>query len=451
MAESPKQRVAVVRIARNDTYRAMTEAVGLLGGISQFVPPGSRVLIKPNFLAAPFEGGITHPEAVEAAVRLVKDASPSRIYIGEGSADCYTSQCFRLLGIYEIGSRWGAEVVDLNVEEGVKIPVAPDLGRDYVVVPRLATECDVILSLPAFKLWSTPMSLSLKNLFGLFPARYYGHNKSSRCFVDSRPDYLIAGEVGSEKAIHEPGLKETVAAINLAVPSHLTIIDAIEGFDGRRSAIRLDLVIAGRNPVATDAVALAMAGFAPEEQEVYNFARERGLGTNRLAEIEVLGERIEEVRFDLTALKGNVLELPLKDCLRCLTPQELGQIYAALVRFGLLHDKAGLSGGSAGERAIIQVLLDRMSRPDYFGAALARLGNQARDLMKVILAEGGTSGDIYALQRSFGDRPGGDDYVFFPAMRDLIRFGLAYVIGGMNRTYVVVPAGLPETFKGGKG
>lgn len=437
-----KKKVAITRIVEQDTHRAVSEALALLGGVGRFVPRGSRVLIKPNFLVAPFEGGITHPEAVEAVVRAVREAGAERIYIAEGAADCYTSQCFRLLGIYEIGARWGAEVVDLNVLEGTRIPVPADLGREYVVVPKLVRECDVVVSLPVLKLWGTPMSLSLKNLFGLFPARYYGHNKSSRSLRASRRHYVTEGEVGREKPIHEPGLKETVAAINLAVPTHLTIIDGIEGFDGGRNAVRMDLIIAGRNSLATDAVGLAVGGFEPEAQEVFNFARERGLGTNRLGEIEVLGEKIEDVRFDLSRLKGNVLELPLKECLRRLSCQELEQVQRTLSCFGFLPGERMLQG----ER-LQRALLGLMSQGDYFPRALDAVGQPARELLEVILEEGGTSGDLLAIEKSFSARRGGDGYIFFPAMRDLVRFGLAYVVGGMNRTYAVVPEGLPACYR----
>ena len=80
-----------------------------------------------------------------------------------------------------MASRYGAEVRDLNVDEGVRVDVPEAVGRDYVMLPQTVAEADIVISVPTFKLWmgDLPMSLSLKNLFGCYGARYYGHNKTS--------------------------------------------------------------------------------------------------------------------------------------------------------------------------------------------------------------------------------------------------------------------------------
>ena len=51
-----------------------------------------------------------------------------------------------------IAARYGAKLVDLNLEEGIKIPVPPGLGRDYVMIPRAIVKSDILISLPVFKL-----------------------------------------------------------------------------------------------------------------------------------------------------------------------------------------------------------------------------------------------------------------------------------------------------------
>ena len=65
------------------------------------------------------------------------------------------------------------------------------------------------------------------------------------------------------------------------------------------------MLIAGKNPIATDAVASAVMGFDPTAEKSkapflraenhLNLACEIGLGTNRLDEIEVVGPSINEV------------------------------------------------------------------------------------------------------------------------------------------------------------
>jgi uncharacterized protein (DUF362 family) len=67
------------------------------------------------------------------------------------------------------------------------------------------------------------------------------------------------------------------------------------------------VLIAGKNPVATDAVATTVMGFDPPAEppippflrsdNYLNLAYEARLGTNRLEEIEVLGAAIDDVRY----------------------------------------------------------------------------------------------------------------------------------------------------------
>ena len=58
----------------------------------------------------------------------------------------------------------------------------------------------------------------------------------------------------------------------------------------------MNLVIAGTDPVAVDAVGAAVMDIPPGNVKHLRLASEVGLGTSRLEEIEVLGESIENVK-----------------------------------------------------------------------------------------------------------------------------------------------------------
>jgi uncharacterized protein (DUF362 family) len=68
------------------------------------------------------------------------------------------------------------------------------------------------------------------------------------------------------------------------------------------------MLVAGKDAVATDAVATAAMAFDPtleppaapflRADNHLNLARELGLGTNRLEEIEVIGASIDDVRYE---------------------------------------------------------------------------------------------------------------------------------------------------------
>ena len=204
-----------------------------------------------------------------------------------------------------------------------------------------------MISLSVFKLWrGTPVSLSLKNLIGLYGARHYGHNKESQQRADD-VGYALPGEVGSELGAHQPRVSMYILyAMNSVVKTHLAIIDALEGGDGRGNWVRLDTLIGGRNPVATDTVACQMAGITAIEHETFRLCAEYGLGPCDMEQIEVVGEEREDVSFNLERLRNNVLEMPIRSCLNLLSAGEMLQIQRALKLYGLVEpDAPGLRAG----------------------------------------------------------------------------------------------------------
>ncbi len=432
-----RERVAIVQVTEQRIDEALQRIAELLGGLEEIVPRGSRVLIKPNLVFAPTDRGITHPELIEAVVRLVAGMAPREILIGEGSADVYTAQGFRFQGLGRIAGRYGTRLVDLNLEQGVKTPVPDGLGRAYIMLPRAVVESDVLVSLPVFKLWGgSPLSLSLKNLIGLYGARYYGHNKDSRQRADD-PSYALPGEVGREQGAHRPNVSLSICAMNSVVRTHLAIVDGLEGGDGEGNWMRLDTLIAGRNPVATDTVACQVTGIRAGEHETFRLCAERGLGPCTVDAIEVVGEQVEEVSFDLRRLRDNVLEMPVHFCLNLLSTGELLQIQRALHFYGLVDGGAP----EVEERgALLTTLGDVLSSHGYYGRALAQCSDYARSLLRLIAAQGGTSGSIAGVGEAFGERH--PALYYYPAHRTLTRLGLAYAVDGATRDYYLLPEGL---------
>ena len=99
------------------------------------------------------------------------------------------------------------------------------------------------------------------------------------------------------------------------MPIHLSIIDGIEALAGGEGAwvnaathVKPGLLVAGLNPVCTDAVGAALMGFDPmagHRQQPYEgcdstllLAEQAGLGTRDLSRIEVAGSAIRDVKFD---------------------------------------------------------------------------------------------------------------------------------------------------------
>ena len=146
---------------------------------------------------------------------------------------------------------------------------------------------------------------SIKNLFGLVPYRFYTLNPGDR---------YRSGFHGksSETRKRLPGV---IMDLNIARPIHLAVVDGIwttEAGEGpwipAMTPIKPNLLFAGKDPVATDAVATACQGYNPtsdypDEPFVHadnhlNIAASLGMGTNRLEDINVVGAKIDDVKMN---------------------------------------------------------------------------------------------------------------------------------------------------------
>jgi uncharacterized protein (DUF362 family) len=189
-------------------------------------------------------------------------------------------------------------------------------------------DTDVMVSLAKLKNHATAgVTLSLKNLFGLPPNSLYGSEAGKeestavraplhdpRGFESLKIPGLKEGPFSAEPTWRVPRITVDVCA---ARPIHLAIIDGIMSMSGGEGpwcgeehlkATSPGVLIAGLNPVATDAVSTAVMGYADPRaargikpfQDCDNhllMAEQTGLGTADLAQIEVRGMPIEKARY----------------------------------------------------------------------------------------------------------------------------------------------------------
>ena len=272
----------------------------------------SKILIKPNFVRVPVEspyantkhayelttlyakgkrsgiGDLTTPEAVKGVLKVLHNEGYTNLVIGEAAGGCQTYLNYEYLGIYDIAKEFGAEVVDLNWEDAVLIDVPSRATLDSIWVPRTVFESDLIVSVPAMK-----HSLSLKNMIGTLPGKYYGWNRAGS-IVRGLASGIHDMHRGSRTGEGGNGEIVDVCSVNRI---GLAVIDGTYILDGEGVAHRANLVIAGFDPVATDAVAYAVMGFDPTEYRHMKMAEVRGLGTCDLSKISVRGEPVEKVKM----------------------------------------------------------------------------------------------------------------------------------------------------------
>jgi uncharacterized protein (DUF362 family) len=335
---------------------AYREAFDKLGGIGSLVK-GKTVTVKLNltgtnfteFLGRPVgETFMTHYDTAASLAAELFRAGAKRVRFVESTQSKATLEGTLALADWDVnelkalgrmefentrnlGS--GKSYAHLKVPNGGLMFSALDLNRSY-------EETDVMVSLCKMKQHITAgITLSMKNMFGLTPNTLYGDKAGSEDATAGRGP--IHNPQGFEH-IKLPGMKEaevakagvrgteptwrvprTIVDICAARPVHLAIIDGITSMSGGEGpwcagANKLQftnpgVLVAGFDPVATDAVGTALMGYenprAARGSKPFHFcdnhlamAEEAGLGTADLAKIEVVGLAIEKARHVYTDL-----------------------------------------------------------------------------------------------------------------------------------------------------
>jgi len=233
------------------------------------------VLVKVNFITVKTwdTGATTDPIVVEAIIKKLQGL-PVKIYVVESDATMTNGdEAFEATGMKEMAERNGVECLNLRyVEDRVKINIPDGRALDSITVPRLVTESALISAAKLKTHGSTKVTLGMKNMFGLLPDKFKGK-------------------------YHIKGISKVVADINTVIKPVLTVIDGFVAMEGMGpvsgSPVKMDLIIAGKDVVATDATACRIMGFDPHEVAHVRMAYERKLG--EIDDIEVLGEDIKSV------------------------------------------------------------------------------------------------------------------------------------------------------------
>lgn len=245
-------------------------AIASLGGMSQFVKKGQKVLVKPNigWDAPPERAANTNPELVARIIKSCFDAGASEVMVFDHTCDQW-DRCYRNSEIESYARKAGANVAPGNNEsfyKEVSIPKAKSLKT--AKVHQMLLDADVLINVPILKHHSsTKITLAMKNLMGVVWDRgFYHGNDLSQCIADfllfRKPDLNI---IDGYRMLTRNG------------PRGVSTSDVAD----------LKALVAGRDIVAVDAAATLMFGDKPENINHIRIAHEMGLGTMNLDKLSI--------------------------------------------------------------------------------------------------------------------------------------------------------------------
>jgi uncharacterized protein (DUF362 family) len=287
-----------------------------LGGLSRWIQPGASVGIKTNLTGGTWYDDPSRPPAIElyathpAVVRVIGEmalaAGAGRLVIVDGLGD---PASFEAWGYAAVAGALSAELIDLCVPapypgfQSFPVGAAARVYGEFSLNPILGA-LDVFVSVAKLKChYTAGVTLSMKNLIGLAPTSLYRRSPED----NNRSAF-------HDTEIFDRRIPRIVLDLLQVRPIHLAVIDGIftaEGgagpWDAGLSQVRPGVLVAGGNPVATDAVATAVMGFDPNAAPGSSpflhgdnhlaLAHDYGFGTNLLDEIRVVGPRIEDIRY----------------------------------------------------------------------------------------------------------------------------------------------------------
>jgi len=276
-AEEKMTKVAVVKT--QDRNSGIKQAVGLLD-----LPPmkGKRIFLKPNFNTAdPFPAG-THNDTLTALIREIKSRDAAAISLGERSGPPPTQKVLEEKGIFALSKELGFEVInfeDLAEADWKTFNPPGNHWPNGFLVPSPLAEAEYMVATCCLKThqYGGVFTMSLKLAVGATPKKLMRDLHNS------------------------PYQRLMIAEINTAFSPKLIVMDGLEAFvDGGPSTgrkVAADVIIAGTDRVAVDAVGVAVLkelgsndaimGRKIFEQEQIKRAAELGLGISSPRQVEL--------------------------------------------------------------------------------------------------------------------------------------------------------------------
>ena len=301
-----KSVVSIVRIQNDKVGMAIEKAIDLLGGIRRVTKGIDTVMLKPNLVSTQAEA-TTKPIVVRTLAKMMQRAG-KEVSIGEGSAaapkfnvvgseifrtrkreilDPMQQYVFEQLGYEELARTLRIPLVNLHSGVLVDVDVPGGFVFDKRTLHQSLTQVDLLCSVPMMKTHQlATVTLGMKNLVGAFPGTVY---------------QSIRGHMHDVASKVEPtGASAVVVDMVRANKLGLVVVDGSMAMEGNGPSagrtFKMNVIVAGTNPLATDMVAASLMGFEPIEIPTFGWANKAGMKPTSFPELEIRGEPLDRLR-----------------------------------------------------------------------------------------------------------------------------------------------------------
>jgi len=234
-------------------------AIEKIGGISRFVSPGEKVLIKPNVAwdRQPEQAANTNPAVVAAVVKLCMEARASEVWVTDVSVnDPY--RCFARSGIEDAVTRVGGKIRITTENDFVDTDLKGE-SLNIWPVSRFYHQADKLINLPVVK-----------------------HHSLSKCTMAMKNLY---GSLGGQRNRLHQDINTSIADLASAIRPTFTLLDATRVLrrngptGGNLSDVTVeDTVVAGADIVAVESYGLRFLDLKVEDIPFIQMAETRGIG-----------------------------------------------------------------------------------------------------------------------------------------------------------------------------
>ncbi len=272
VAAGPAEAKSRVAVVRNGSPEAMfRKGIAALGGMTAFVKPGQKVVVKPNigWDRAPEFAANTNPDLVAEIVRQCVAAGAARVTVFDRTCNAW-AKCYKNSGIAAAVEAAGGHMAEAHERASYRELSRPAaVSMKTALIHEAIVEADVFINVPILKNHGgAKMTAALKNFMGLVWDRQYMHRHNlAQCIADAalyrKPDLNVIDAYRTMQSNGPLG----VGLGDVRTPRYQ---------------------ILSRDIVAADALATKLLRFPLDSVPYVALAAKHGLGTADEARMDVL-------------------------------------------------------------------------------------------------------------------------------------------------------------------